>query len=379
MRQRLLISALLSTSLLAGCASWFDSSSAPKPTPLRDIASLQAVKAKWTSTGLGQVAPGFSPVYDKGNVVVADRNGLVLVLDALSGRETSRFELKRELVSGAAVAGERILLGTGEGTLLAIDRHTGKTLWETPLTSVTLEAAQVGGDTAVVRTNDSRLTGISVKDGSLLWSSTRLQPQLTVRDTGSMQVVGNEAVMVGMPAGKLVVTSLASGTTLWESAVANPRGATELERVTDVVSRPVLNGNDVCAVAYQGRVACFEARTGNLSWAREISSSRGVAMDVKNVYVTGEDGTVSAFDRTSGRNVWKLEDLKNRNVSGPVMLGRYVLVADVDGYAHLLSNESGAIVGRVRMDVDGWTGQPVSLGDSVLVQGRNGRLTMLSL
>ncbi|GGY05416.1 outer membrane protein assembly factor BamB [Paludibacterium paludis] len=379
MRQRLLLTALLSTTLLSGCASWFESSTGPKPTPLRDVATLQAIKPNWTASGLGNTAAGFTPVYDRGNVIAADKEGRIVVLDASTGRETARFDLKRELVSGVAVAADRLLVGTGSGSLLAVDRHTGKTLWEAPLTSVTLEAAQVGGEVAVVRTNDSRLTGLNVKDGSQLWSVGRLAPQLIVRDTGSMQVVGAEAVLVGMPAGKLVVASLSSGATLWEGVVANARGATELERVTDVVSRPVFNGNDVCAVAYQGRVACFEARTGNLAWAREVSSSRGIALDVKNVYVTGEDGSVSAFDRTSGRNVWKLDDLKNRNISGPVMLGRYVLVADAEGYAHLLSNESGAIVGRLRLDTEGWTGQPVSVGESVLIQGRNGRLSMLSL
>ena len=203
-------------------------------------------------------------------------------------------------------------------------------------------------------------------------------PQLTVRNNGSMQAVGKEAVMVGQAGGRLDIINPQTGNPLWQGAVANPRGATELERMTDVTSRPVFDGGQVCAVAYQGRVACFEARSGNLLWAREISSSRGLAVDGRNVYVTAEDGSVWAFDRGTGRNLWKTDDLKYRDVTGPALLGRFVLVGDGEGYAHLLSNESGSIVGRVKVG-SGLANQPVSLGSSALMQGKDGRLALLTL
>ncbi|RBH33836.1 outer membrane protein assembly factor BamB, partial [Pseudomonas sp. MWU13-2860] len=117
---------------------------------------------------------------------------------------------------------------------------------------------------------------------------------------------------------------------------------------------------------------------GNLLWAREISSSRGLAVDGRNVYVTAEDGSVWAFDRGTGRNLWKTDDLKYRDVTGPALLGHFVLVGDGEGYAHLLSNESGSIVGRVKVG-SGLANQPVSLGSSALMQGKDGRLALLTL
>lgn len=378
MRRQLLLTAVVSSFLLAGCASWFESSSAAKPTPLVAIKPIQALNVKWT---LAQAASdsGFYPVYVNGNVVTADPAGHIRTVDALSGRVTSDVALKRELSAGVAVAGDSVIVTTQDGKLLAVERGTGKLLWEQTLTSVALEAPQVAAGMVVVRSNDGRLTGFSLADGKQQWSVSRTQPQLLVRNTGSMQAVGNEAVMVGMPGGKLDIISPANGNTLWEGAVANPRGATELERITDITSRPVYEGGQVCSVAYQGRVACFDAKTGNLEWARELSSSRGVALDASKLYVTAEDGSVWAYDRTSGRSLWKNDALKFRNVSGPAMLGRFVLVTDGEGYGHLLSNESGSLVGRVKLGSEGATAQPVSLGSSALVQGQNGRLSLLSI
>lgn len=378
MRRQLLVTAVLSSFLLAGCASWFESSSAAKPTPLAAIKPIQALNVKWTLSQ-AESASGFTPVYANGNVVTADPAGRIRTVDALSGRVATDVNLKRELSSGVAVAGDTVVVGTQDGKLLAVDRRSGKTLWEQTLTSVALEAPQVAAGMVVVRSNDGRITGFTLADGKQQWSVAHTQPQLLVRNTGSMQAVGNEAVMVGLPGGKLDILSPANGNTLWEGVVANPRGATELERITDITSRPVYDGGQVCSVAYQGRVACFDAKSGSLMWARELSSSRGVALDASKVYATAEDGSVWAYDRNTGRNLWKNDALKFRNVSGPAMLGRFVLVTDGEGYGHLLSNESGSLVGRVKLGSEGVSAQPVSLGASALVQGVNGRLSLLSI
>lgn len=378
MRRQLLLTAVISSLSLAGCASWFEGSTQFPPTPLAAIKPLQSMSVKWT---LQQAAPAasFLPVYANGNVVTADAEGRIRSVDALSGRVQSDVSLKRALSAGVAVNGDTVLVGTQDAKLLAVNRLSGKVEWEQTLTSLMLEPPQIAGDIVVVRTNDARLTGFSVADGKQQWSVGNVLPQLTVRNDGSMRAVGKEAVMVGQAGGQLDIINPLSGNTLWQGAVATPRGATELERVTDVTSRPVFDGGQVCAVAYQGRVACFDARNGSLQWAREVSSSRGLALDARNVYVTAENGSIWAYDRQTGRNVWKNDDLKYRNVSGPVLLGRFVLVVDGEGYAHLLSNESGGIVGRAKIGTSGPVNQPVSLGSSALVQGQDGRLAMLNL
>ncbi|KUM03307.1 outer membrane protein assembly factor BamB [Chromobacterium subtsugae] len=378
MRRQLLLTTVLSSMLLAGCASWFEGSSQFQPTPLANIKPLQALDVKWSLQQAGP-ASSFLPVYDSGNVVSADAEGRIRSVDALSGRVQADVALKRALASGVAVSGDVVLVGSADAKLLAVDRKSGKIVWQQPLTSLMLEAPQIAGDIVVVRTNDARLTGFSLADGKQQWSVGNVLPQLTVRNNGSMRAVGKEAVMVGQAGGRLDIVNPQTGNTLWQGAVATPRGATELERVTDVTSRPAYDGGQVCAVAYQGRVACFEARNGSLLWGREVSSSRGLAMDARNVYVTAEDGSIWAYDRQSGRNLWKNDELKYRNVSGPAMIGRFVLVVDGEGYAHLLSNESGSIVGRSKIGTSGPVNQPVSLGSSALIQGQDGRLAMLNL
>jgi outer membrane protein assembly factor BamB len=378
MRHRLLL-VLLSSVMLGGCASWFETSSRPLPTPLTAIQTVQALKIQWSERADAAAPGSFLPVYDRGDVLVANPDGRILVLNADTGRESGRINLGRRLSSGVAVSGNVLLAGTEDGYLLAADRTSGKKLWEQRLSSVTLEAPAAGPQVVTVRTNDDRLAGFQISDGKQLWTQSHFMPDLIVRNTGSMTAVGGDAVLVGLAGGKMQVISPTTGNVLWEGVVSTPKGATELERVTDVVSRPQLQGQQVCAVAYQGRLACFDAHGGNLMWAHEVSSSKPVVMDDRYVYVSDEDDSVQAFDRATGRSIWKQDALKYRTLSGPVLLGRFILVADAEGVAHLLSNEDGSVVGRIETGIEGQPAQPLMLGSSALIRGPNGRLVMLTL
>jgi len=378
MRRRLLL-VLLSTSMLGGCASWFEKSSRPDPTPLAQINDTQPMVVKWSESVPATQPGSFAPVYFHGDILLADASGTVRTFNADRGRQVASFELKRELTAGVGVSDDSLYVGTADGTLLAVDRVTGKVRWEQRLSSMTLEAPAVGGQVVVVRTNDDRVTGFSVADGKQLWTESNYMPQLTVRNTGSLNALGSDVVLAGLSGGKLQVIAQSTGNLLWEGVVATPKGSTELERITDVVSRPLYNAGQVCAVSYQGRVACFDAKSGNLMWARDVSSSRELAMDEHNVYVSADDDAVWAFDRSTGRNVWRQDALKYRGLSAPAIVGRFVLVVDAQGVAHLLSMDSGTIVGRAEIGTSGFVAQPLSLGNSALIEGANGRLVMLSL
>jgi outer membrane protein assembly factor BamB len=166
----------------------------------------------------------------------------------------------------------------------------------------------------------------------------------------------------------------------WETTVALPRGATELERVTDVIGLPVVTEREVCAVAYQGRIGCFELANGQAVWSREMSSTSGLSLDARYAFVSDDKGAVHALDRSGGPSVWKQDKLRLRNLSAPLALGREIGVADIQGYVHFLARDSGAFVGRVATDGSPVSTNPVMLPNGgFLIQTRNGGLYAFSI
>ncbi len=129
-----------------------------------------------------------------------------------------------------------------------------------------------------------------------------------------------------MPGGHLIALQTATGAARWEVAVGEPRGATELERVADLSGAPVILGGDVCSVSYQGRIGCFDIRTGNPHWTKNLSSIAGIAADeqILSCRPTKRCTVTAPMRRDTGSNVWSNKTLAYRNLSTPVSFGRAV-------------------------------------------------------
>jgi outer membrane protein assembly factor BamB len=88
---------------------------------------------------------------------------------------------------------------------------------------------------------------------------------------------------------------------------------------------------------------------------------------------------VHALDSINGTSLWKQDKLRLRNLSAPLPLGQEILVADIQGYVHLLARDSGAFIGRVATDGSPVSTNPVLLPDGgFLVQTRKGGLYAFS-
>jgi len=129
------------------------------------------------------------------------------------------------------------------------------------VSSEVLSAPKVSDGIVVVRTGNGRIAGLNVQDGKRLWLYERSTPTLIVRNSAGV-AIRNGMVYAGFAAGKLAAIGLTKGVVIWESAVSQPRGNTELERISDITSLPAVDDTQVCAVAFQGRVACFDAVQG---------------------------------------------------------------------------------------------------------------------
>ncbi len=315
---------------------------------------LDALKAanriplKWKNKVSESHIAAFYIVYDNGAVYVADEEGKLTKYDAASGKELWQMKTKNKFSAGVGIGEGLILVGTFKGEVLAYN-ESGHMLWQASVTSEILSPPQVQNNIVVVRTLDGRIFGLDAVDGKRKWIYQGATPSLTVRSTAGISLA-HGAVFAGFPGGKLVAMSLFNGNVGWEVAVSQPRGVTELERMTDITSSPVVNNQFVCAVAYQGRVACFAINDGAQIWARESSSSAGLTMDKDYVYVTEDKGIISAYDILSGASMWKQSKLGSKKLSRPILKGQYIIVGDDQGYVNILRNYDGALVARSATD-----------------------------
>jgi len=360
---------------LAAC---FGSASVgPKPAELEALASPAEFRRLWRERVGGAESAELAPALADGKVYAAGDGGSVLAIDAADGRELWRVGLDTRLSGGVGADARTVAVATGQGEVLALEARDGKTRWRVRVSSEVLAPPRVVAGLVVARSADSRIHALDGEDGKRRWSYQRTPVSLRLRTPQGMTPLG-DTLFAGFSGGRLVALALDTGAVRWEASVAVPRGTTELERVTDVVGDPAVVGREVCAAAFQGRVACFDAQNGNLIWARDVSSATGVSADARYAYVSDERGAVHAFDRTNGRSLWKQERLAYRQLSLPLPVGERVAVADFEGIVHLLARDSGAFVARASTDGSAVRARMLALPGGLLVQTRDGGLYALA-
>jgi outer membrane protein assembly factor BamB len=360
--------------LLAGCSG----STGPTMAELPELPKSIPVRTLWqASVGAAGDAILF-PALAVDGVYAAAEDGTVARFEASTGRESWRINAGRTLSGGVGSDGTLVAVGTFDGEVIALDARSGEVRWRARASSEVLSAPLVTGDLVIVRSADGRLFALDAKDGRRRWLYQRSSPPLSVRSPVGM-VADRGQLLTGFAGGKLVSIALANGAVRWEATVALPRGATELERVTDVVGLPVVAEREACAVAYQGRIGCFDLASGNAVWSRELSSTAGLAIDARYVFVTDDKGAVHALDRAGGATIWKQDRLFLRRLTAPLALGDVIVVGDVEGYLHFLSRESGAFVGRASTDGNPIRTPLLRLEQGFLVQNQAGNLYAVTL
>lgn len=338
--------------LVAGCSSLnpFASKPAPRnpPAALQELKPAMAVRTAWSANVGSSGNYVFTPALSGGSVFAAGADGTLARIDAASGRSVWRINVGAPLTAGVGSDGTTVAVVAEKGILMAFDAE-GKLRWKVQASSEVLSAPAVGQGLVIVRSADNRVAAYDTSSGTRRWVAQRPTPPLTLRSAPGL-VVGGNNVYVGLPGGRLLALALSNGGARWEVAVGDPRGTTELERIADMSGTPVLQGGEVCAVAYQGRLACFDATSGAARWGKELSSEVGVGVDERHVYAADVAGNITAFVRGSGSGAWRNNKLSYRRLSTPVATGKSVAVGDFEGYVHFLSREDGALLARVPTD-----------------------------
>ncbi len=368
--------ALLLLALLTGCSTvsdWFGSSKTGKePAKLAEFSESARIEVRWHHDIGDTGNNALQPAVMRDAVYAANARGEVFRLDRATGRRIWQADSGFN-ISGGVGAGEGLVLAGGMKGDLAAFGEDGKLRWKVKVSSEVLSAPQVVNGIVVVRTGDGRIAGLSAMDGARQWLYERATPALIVRSHAGVSI-GGGTVYAGFAGGRLAAIGPANGTIVWESVVSQPRGNTELERISDVTSLPAADSEQVCAVSFQGRVACFDTAQGSLLWSRDLSSDKGMALLGKILYVTDANGAVSALDKSSGGSVWKNDQLFMRNTSAPSALANHVVAGDYEGYLHVLKSDDGSFAARLKTDGSAILTAPVELDGGLLVQTRNGGL-----
>ena len=364
---------------LTACGSKDDDEELSKPLPLEKFEAKAKLKSQWSANigpGQGKRYDRLTLGFDSDSVYVANIKGQVSRY-ALKGGLAWQKKLA-PLSAGVGVGESLVLLATTNGVVVALNSDDGSEQWRKDVRGEVLAAPQASRGIAIVQTYDGRLIGMSAENGEQLWVYTSDTPVLTLRGTAT-PVIENGIVYTGFATGKLVAIDITNGNLIWDKPVAIAKGQAEIDRIVDVDASPLVSSNRVFAASFNGYLFAFLKRDGRPLWRFDISSYREVAEGFKNVYAVDEKSRLFALDAESGEQRWEQSALLNRQLSAPVVFGGFLVVADFDGYIHVMSQIDGAIVGRIKIDGSGVRVPMRGVDNLLYVYSNKGKLVAYTL
>ncbi len=364
---------------LSGCSSDGEEVIGPKPLPkFKNEFAIKEVWSRDVGEGQGDSWLHLTPVVQDDRIYTVGAEGRITALNRMTGEVLWKTNLKRRISGGVGAGEGLVLVGSRDGHVIALSDKDGTQRWESSVSSEILVAPQIGRGVVVAQTVDSKLTGLDAETGKQLWLQETTQPILTLRGTSTPLIEG-DSVFAGFANGEVRAYRLDSGSPLWDSRVATPKGTSELERMVDVEATPLMSSDQLYMVSYQGSIVAIDPVNGRVLWSREASSYEGMSEGFGNLYLTDSESALSGVDQRTGRVVWSQKDLQHRSLSGPSVLGSQILAGDFEGYLHAVSQVDGQIVGRTKVNSSGIRVRPLVVDDTAYVYTNNGELAALRL
>jgi outer membrane protein assembly factor BamB len=345
----------------------------------RSQISVEEIWSKRIGKGAENLYLKLTPAVIGGYLFVADQYGKLIATDISTGEPVWQIHDKNvNYTSGAGGGDGMVLIGTGDGRVIARDVQTGNLKWVAKVSSEVLSAPTAFNQITVVRTGDGNIFGLDSGTGKEIWNYDRTVPSLTLRGNAP-PVIGGDRVFAGFDNGRFVALDLKSGQSLWDSPLAIPSGRSDLDRMVDVDSAPIVQKNTIFVASFHGGVSAISSIDGRILWTREISSYAGIALGGRYVYVTDEEGSIWALNAETGASVWKKDELKERYPTAPAYYNGYVVVCDSEGYTLWMNAQTGEFVYKSRLDKSRIIARSLRAADSLISYSSNGRVVAMRL
>ncbi len=364
---------------LTGCTTvrgWFGGKAdkPSEPAALVEFAPTASPARVWTANvgkGEGRLGARQGPAVADGRVYAAAVAGGVRAFDLQSGASVWHFPSRLRLSGGPGAGDGLVVVGGLDGDVIALDATSGAERWTAKVNNEVIAAPAIGQGLVLVRSNDGRVTAFDAQTGQRRWFWNHDLPSLTVRGNDA-PLLAPGVVFVGNDDGTIAALALADGRPLWEQAVAQPDGRTELDRMADIDGTPALDGTTLYASSFKRRTMAIDGPSGQPIWVSDSGGAGRVGVAADRVVVSDPAGTVWALDKASGSAYWQQDKLARRGLGSAVVHGDYVAVGDFDGYLHWLRLDTGEFAARSRVGRSPIRASPVVVDGILLVQDSEG-------
>ncbi|MFV0261825.1 MAG: outer membrane protein assembly factor BamB [Kluyvera sp.] len=382
--RKLLLPGLLSVTLLSGCSLFSGEEDVVKMSPLPTVENQFTPSTAWdisVGSGIGDFYSNLHPAYADSVVYAADRKGTVKAVNADDGKEVwsvnlaekdGWFSRKPALLSGGlTVSGGHVYIGSEKAQVYALDAGDGSIVWQTTAAGEVLSRPTASDGLVLVHTSNGQLQALDENSGVVKWTVNLDMPALSLRGE-SAPAVAYGAAIVGGDNGRVSAVLMQQGQLIWQQRISQATGTTEIDRLSDVDTTPVIVNGVVYALAYNGNLTALDLRSGQIMWKRELGSVNDFIVDGNRIYIVDQNDRILALTTDGGVTLWTQSDLLHRLLTSPALYNGSLVVGDSEGYMHWVNPDDGRFEAQQKVDSSGFLTEPVVADGKLLIQAKDG-------
>jgi outer membrane protein assembly factor BamB len=333
---------------MASCSNFFDKDNTPEPKPLVSIKPEVNPHLLWSAragSGSNSEQLRLPPAVGEQAIYTSSVDGTVTSVNKANGRVNWQTNSGIYVSSGPGAGDGIVVVGGRHGRVAALSAANGSVRWRSAVSGEILASPVIRDGVVLIKAVSGYVNALSTTDGHTMWSFQQAEPALLLRGA-SAPLIQDRNAFIGFANGNLAKIKLYDGQLLWMRPIATAQGAFAIQRMIDIDANPVIYEHNVYAATYQGNIQSLDWSTGHTLWSHDISSYTGMVANDDAVYITDASGYVWAFGSNNGLVNWRQTDLEFRILSGPAVMGNYVVVGDAEGYLHWLDRHDGHFAAR---------------------------------
>ncbi|WP_051329247.1 outer membrane protein assembly factor BamB family protein [Geminicoccus roseus] len=342
----------------------------------------EALAPAWeASIGQGAEEGAFlnPPVIANGTIYAVDGSVEVSAIDAATGRKlwtTTPEELPdADRLNGGGIGFDsgRLFLATTKGIVLALDAASGDEIWRRDLRSPLRGAPAVADGLVLIISADNQSYALDAATGEPVWQHTA-PGEIAAILGGSTPAAAQGIVIVPYSSGEVNALSLQTGIPIWSETVLRPRRTLAIAAISDIDGLPVIDRDRVFIGGTGGEIAAFDLLTGARLYELNVATQQSAWPAGEIVYLLSDRGEVVAMLRSTGQIRWVSPLPREREGDtsgdaviewyGPVLVRDRLLVGSSDGMLVSVSPYTGEILGR--LDVGAPIRQPPIVADGAI-------------
>ena len=201
------------------------------------------------------------------------------------------------------VSGGHVYIGSEKAQVYALNTSDGTVAWQTKVAGEALSRPVVSDGLVLIHTSNGQLQALNEADGAV-------NGQLTSICLRSLCVASlrQQRLLVrpswGGDNGRVSAVLMEQGQMIWQQRISQATGSTEIDRLSDVDTTPVVVNGVVFALAYNGNLTALDLRSGQIMWKRELGSVNDFIVDGNRIYLVDQNDRVMALTIDGGVTLW---------------------------------------------------------------------------